>query len=247
VNDRIATPLRTPQRALAVGAHPDDIEFGAGGTLARWAEDGCEVSLLILTDGSKGSWNPNEDQPALVARRQLEQANAAAQIGVRGQIIFGGSIDGELESGVRQRVQVTAAIRRLRPDVVLGHDPWKRYRLHPDHRHAGLLITDAVVAARDPLFFPEIAIPPHRPSTLLLFEADEVDHAEAIDRSVEKKIAALLAHRSQFTTTMEISADPIAAEEETNAFDRRIRDEAEAVGRQFGIGLGEGFKRIDDL
>jgi LmbE family N-acetylglucosaminyl deacetylase len=168
-------------------------------------------------------------------------------MGVRGQIIFGGSIDGELESGVRQRVQVTAAIRRLRPDVVLGHDPWKRYRLHPDHRNAGLLVTDAVVAARDPLFFPEIAIPPHRPSTLLLFEADEVDHAEAIGRSIEKKVAALLAHRSQFTTTMEISADPISAEKDTNAFDRRIRDEAEAVGRQFGIGLGEGFKRIDDL
>jgi LmbE family N-acetylglucosaminyl deacetylase len=240
-------PLDTPARALAIGAHPDDIEFGAGGTLAKWSAAGCEVSFLILTDGSKGSWNPDENQASLVARRQHEQRRAAEEIGVTGEVIFAGAVDGELDSGVPERMQVITAIRRLRPDVVLGHDPWKRYRLHPDHRHAGLLVTDAIVAARDPLFFPEIDFAPHRPRTLLLFEADDVDHVEPIDGTIDKKIAALLSHRSQLATTMEISTDPSSNDPEVQAFERRIHAEATAAGEDFGVGAAEAFKRIDHL
>lgn len=242
-----SVPLEIPARALAIGAHPDDIEFGAGGTLAKWAAAGCEVSFLVLTDGSKGSWDPDEDQPTLVGRRQQEQRAAAAALGARGDVVFGGWIDGELDAGIRQRVQVVAAIRRLRPDVVLGHDPWKRYRLHPDHRHAGLLVTDAIVGARDPLFYPEIARAPHRPKVLLLFEADEADHVEPIDHSIEQKIAALLEHRSQRGTTMEFSADPASEAAEMAVFAQRIRDEAALAGKPANIALGEAFKRIDEL
>lgn len=244
---RAVAPLEIPERALAIGAHPDDIEFGAGGTLAKWAAAGSEVSLLILTDGSKGSWNPDEDQASLVSRRQREQLEAAAEIGVTGEVIFGGWIDGELDSGVPERMQVISAIRRLRPDVVLGHDPWKRYRLHPDHRHAGLLVTDAIVAARDPLFFPEMTIAPHRPRTLLLFEADEVDFAEPIDGTLERKIAALLTHRSQLVTTMKISDDSNANDAEVRAFEERILADATSAGEKFSLGPAEAFKRIDDL
>jgi LmbE family N-acetylglucosaminyl deacetylase len=247
VTNPTTAPLPTPERALAIGAHPDDIEFGAGATLAKWAAAGCEVSFLVLTDGSKGSWDPDEDQPSLVARRQREQRAAAGAIGVRGEIVFGGWIDGELDSGVRQRVQVTAAIRRLRPDVVLGHDPWKRYRLHPDHRHAGLVVTDSIVAARDPLFFPELAIAPHRPTSLLLFEADMVDHAEEVRGSIDQKVAALLAHGSQLGTTMDFSNDPVRRATETEAFRRRILDEAADAGRPFKIELAEAFKRMDEI
>jgi LmbE family N-acetylglucosaminyl deacetylase len=247
VTDPLSPPLAIPERALAIGAHPDDVEFGAGGTLARWAAAGCEVSLLVLTDGSKGSWDPDEDQPTLVARRQREQRSAAAALGVRGEIEFGGWIDGELDSGVRQRIQVIAAIRRLRPDVVLGHDPWKRYRLHPDHRHAGLLVTDGIVGARDPLFYPEIALAPHRPRTLLLFEADEPDHVEPIDSSIEHKVAALLEHRSQRSTTMNFSTDPERETDEADAFARKIYDDAVLAGKLANTALGEAFKQIDEL
>ena len=243
----VSSPLEVPARALAIGAHPDDIEFGSGGTLAKWAAAGCEVSFLVLTDGSKGSWDPGEDQPTLVARRQREQRDAAAALGVRGEIAFGGWIDGELDSGIRQRIQVIAAIRRLRPDVVLGHDPWKRYRLHPDHRHAGLLVTDGIVGARDPLFYPEIALPPHRPTTLLLFEADEPDHVEPIDGSIDQKIAALLEHRSQRATTMEFSTDPAREADESRAFATKISDEAMLAGKPANIAFGEAFKRLDEL
>ena len=93
-------------------------------------------------------------------------------------------------------------IRELRPEVVLGHDPWKRYRLHPDHRHAGWLVCDAIVAARDPHFFPEHGLAPHRPSALLLWEADEPNHVEDVTAFVDRKLAALEAHESQFESTM---------------------------------------------
>ncbi len=185
----LSTGLVVPTRAMAIGAHPDDVEFGAGGTLAKWAAAGCRVQHVICTDGSKGSWDPDEDLARLVVVRQAEQRDASRRLGASGDVVFLNWPDGELESGVRQRSVVAAAIRRFRPDVVLGHDPWQRYRLHPDHRHAGYLAVEGVVAARDPHFFPEQALAPHRPSTLLLFEADEPDHVEDVAGFAETKLA----------------------------------------------------------
>lgn len=137
-----STNLATPASALAVGAHPDDIDFGCGATLAKWAADGCVVNLLVCTDGSKGTWDPDADEVELVATRQNEQRAAAAALGATGEVGFLGYVDGELDSSLEQRAQVAWWIRKTKPSVVLGHDPWKRYRLHPDHRHAGLLVTD---------------------------------------------------------------------------------------------------------
>jgi len=168
--------LPTPAVALAVGAHPDDVEFGCGGTLAKWAADGCVVHHLVCTDGSKGTWNPDADIAALVVTRQAEQRAAAMALGATGSVYFLEQVDGELEATLTLRGAVAEVIRRVQPGVVLGHDPWKRYRLHPDHRAAGFLVCDGIVAARDPFFFPEQGLAPHRPSTLLLWEADEVGH-----------------------------------------------------------------------
>ena len=241
------TNLETPRRALAVGAHPDDIEFGCGGTLAKWAAAGCEIHHLVCTDGSRGTWDAAEDPARLVVTREHEQRNAAAALGGTSEVTFLRWPDGEREAGLRQRWQVCAAIRSIRPDVVIGHDPWKRYRLHPDHRNAGFLVTDGIVAARDPLFFPEQAISPHRPSTLLLFEADEPDHVEDVSTSVNTKIAALLEHRSQLRTTMDISATDEARDAEIAAFSERIRERLASTGSTAGFAAGEAFKRIDRL
>ena len=109
--------LPTPARALAVGAHPDDVEFGCGATLAKWAAAGCEVHHLVCTDGSKGTWDAGQDLAALVAQRQEEQRAAAVALGARGEVVFLGWPDGELASGLRQRWQVAYWIRRLRPEV----------------------------------------------------------------------------------------------------------------------------------
>jgi LmbE family N-acetylglucosaminyl deacetylase len=230
--------LPAPASALAIGAHPDDVEFGCGATLAKWAATGCVVHHLVCTDGSKGTWDPADDLTELVARRQDEQRAAAKALGATGEVVFLGWPDGELESGLRQRGEVAYWIRRLRPEVVLGHDPWKRYRLHPDHRHAGFLTVDGVVAARDPHFFPDQHVEHHRPSALLLFEADEPDHFEDVTDVVDVKIAALLEHRSQFESTMAI-VDPDDATQ-LAAF------RAEVVGRlvERNPGYAEAFKRM---
>jgi LmbE family N-acetylglucosaminyl deacetylase len=237
--------LPPPARALAVGAHPDDVEFGCGGTLAKWAAAGCEIHHLVCTDGSKGSWQADEDVAALVTIRQEEQRAASKALGGRGDVAFLGWPDGELESGVRQRWEVAHRIRRLRPDVVLGHDPWKRYRLHPDHRHAGFLVTDGIVAARDPHFFPEQGAAPHRPSALLLWEADEPDHTEDITEHLATKLAALMAHRSQYRSTMEI--DDETSPDQVDRFRRKIADRAAEAGLPAGIAYGESFKLITKL
>lgn len=241
----LTTNLPVPPRALAIGAHPDDIEFGAGATLAKWAAAGCEIFHLVCTDGSKGSWDPGEDQARLVATRQEEQRAASRALGGKGDCIFLGWPDGELESGLRQRWEVAYWIRRCRPDVVLGHDPWRRYRLHPDHRNAGFLATDGIVAARDPHFFPEQNLPHHRPTTLLLWEADDPDHVEDAVGYVDRKVAALLAHVSQLRSTMHIE-DP-SSREEVSGFRQRIEGRLSEHGSPAGLRAGEAFRAIRDL
>jgi len=241
----VSVNLPPPARALAIGAHPDDVEFGCGGTLAKWAAAGCEISHLVCTDGSKGSWDAADDPASLVASRQVEQRAASLALGGRGSVVFLGWRDGELESGLRQRADVCYWIRRLRPDVVLGHDPWKRYRLHPAHRPAGLLVTDGIVAARDPHFFPEQSVAPHRPSHLLLWEADEADHVEDVTTSLDRKLAALLEHRSQYRSTMDVD-DPASADQVERFRDKiRGRAAAAAAGRSFAF--AEPFKLLSKL
>jgi LmbE family N-acetylglucosaminyl deacetylase len=241
----VEVDLPVPSRALALGAHPDDIEFGCGATLAKWASLACEVHHVVCTDGSKGSWDPDEDTARLVAMRQDEQRAAARALGAKGEVVFLGWTDGELEAGQLQRAQVAYWIRRLRPDVVLGHDPWRRYRLHPDHRSAGFLVTDGIVAARDPHFFPEQSAAPHRPSALLLWEADEPDHVESVEGFAEAKLDALLQHRSQLRSTMLID-DPEATEE-VAAFRRRVLDRLGEHGALAGLVQGEAFKALHRL
>lgn len=232
-----------PSVALAIGAHPDDVEFGCGGTLAKWAAAGCVIHHLVLTDGSKGTWDPQADTAALVSRRRDEQREAARRLGATGEVVFMDEVDGELAESPELVSEIARVIRRLRPSVVLGHDPWKRYRLHPDHRHAGFLTCDAIVAARDPHFFPEHGIAHHRPDVLLLWEADEPDHAESLPSSaIDAKIAALLAHESQFESTMK-ATEPSALDD----FERRLRNRMNELGQRVGRPAAEIFKKITNL
>lgn len=238
--------LATPARALVVVAHPDDAEFQAGATLAKWARAGCEVHHLVLTDGSKGTWDPDVDQAALVLRRQEEQRAASRSLGGAG-VTFLDAVDGELAPTVARRGEVAAVIRRVRPDVVLGHDPWKRYRLHPDHHAAGRLCVDGIVAARDPFFHPEQLVDgvrPHRPDALLLFEPDEADHAEVVSEGdLAAKLRALEAHASQLGTTHFYrvgDGDPL------EEFRARERERVVEAGRWAGAPLAEAYHLIID-
>jgi LmbE family N-acetylglucosaminyl deacetylase len=239
--------LPVPDRVLAIGAHPDDIEFGCGATLAKWSAAGSEIWLLVLTDGSKGSWDPSTHPAELAELRVDEQAAAARILGAAG-VLHAGLVDGELDNGRGEREGVVGVIRRARPRVILTHDPWKRYRLHPDHRAAGFVVLDAIVAARDPHFFPGDELEPHRPEAVLLFEAEEVDHYESVDGTADKKVDALLAHRSQWRSTMGIDDTGPDAGAQRAAFTARIDGELRDWGMELaGAGAYEGFKRLTDL
>jgi len=221
------------RRVLALGAHPDDVELQAGGTIAAWARDGAHVELACFTAGEKGSHDPTSD-PAEVARvRRGEAAAAAALLGAAG-VRFLGAVDGELEATMALRVAVARLVRTVRPDVVVGHDPWRRWLLHPDHRAAGLLTVDGVVAARNPLHAPELTaegLPAHRPHSILLFGTDAPDEVVDISATIDTKLAALRAHSSQI-------GDPAD-------LDRRIRTWNAAIGDQFGLPCAEAFHLLD--
>ena len=196
--------------------------------------------MLILTDGSKGTWDPELSRQKLAASRRAEQRRAADALGAA-DVIHLDHVDGELEYSMALREELCRLIRTIRPQVVLGHDPWRRYMLHPDHRAAGFGLIDGVVAARDHLFFPEQGLEKHRPDAILLWQADEVDHREDISGTFDAKIAALLCHSTQTSTTM---GDANESEEALQLFVGRMRDLATAMGEPAGLSLAEGFKLI---
>ena len=254
----VSVDLPVPSSALAIGAHPDDIEFGAGATLAKWAAAGCRVHHLVLTDGSKGSWDPGEDLEALVAARMQECRAAAAWIDgdpdrsavADGRVQFLLRVDGELDNDAATRRDVARVIRTVRPEVLLGHDPWRRYRLHPDHRAAGFLTVDSLVAARDPHFFGDLGLEPHRPAALLLWEADLVNHVERSGEFGAAKVGALLCHHSQLQTTMGLDAgarDGSSVVDGRAGFASRIDWQLTQHGAVAGIGAGEAFHLMTDL
>lgn len=196
-----------PRRVLAIMAHPDDPEFFAGGTLAAWASCGAEVYVLILTDGSKGSDDPAMTPDALVAIRQQEQRAASAAEGVK-DVFFLGYVDGELVSTSPQiQRDVVRVIRQLRPDAVLTLDPSLVFTddgriTHSDHRAAGQIAVDvAKIAAGNRFYFPELlaeGLEPHQVREVYIASPTAQPNYEVdITDCLEKKIAALKAHRSQ--------------------------------------------------
>jgi LmbE family N-acetylglucosaminyl deacetylase len=222
------------RRALAIGAHPDDVEFQAGGTLASWAARGVHLELACFTAGEKGSHDPDAD-PALLGRvRRAEAAAAAAALGAAGPVHFLGAADGELEVTMALRLAVARLVRTVRPDVVVGHDPWRRWLLHPDHRAAGLLTVDGVVAARDPLYAPELAaegLAAHRPHTILLFGTDAPDEVVDVAATMDAKLAAVAAHASQVGDRADL--------------ERRLRTWNAAIGFDVGLAYAEAFHTLD--
>ena len=221
------------RRALAFGAHPDDVELQAGGTLAAWAGQGVHVELACFTAGEKGSPDPAADPVALAAVRRAEAQAAAAALGAAG-VHFLGAVDGELEVTMALRLAVARLVRVVRPDVVLGYDPWRRSLLHPDHRAAGFLTVDGVVAARDPLYAQELAaegLAAHRPHTVLLFGTDAPDELVEVTATIEAKLASLRAHASQISDHADL--------------ERRVRTWNAAIGADAGLQYAEAFHTLD--
>src|SRR5262249_49214241 len=143
---------------LGVFAHPDDAEIGAGGTMAKWAAEGREVHLLILTNGNKGSQVVGQDPEELARIRAEEDAAAGRALGIKDVRVLETN-DGELETTHGVRAAVVRRIREIRPQVVLSCDPttWfieNRYINHSDHKAAGAIAVDSVFpGAGNPQFF----------------------------------------------------------------------------------------------
>jgi LmbE family N-acetylglucosaminyl deacetylase len=194
-----------PKHVLIIVAHPDDPEFGAGGTIARWVRDGAQVSYVIVTDGSKGSNDHNITSDELVRLRHAEQKAAAKVLGVS-EVVFLGYPDGQVYNTPELRRDLVRQIRLHRPDLVVTHDPTTRfvgdrYINHPDHRAVGDTALDAIFPlARDRFNFPEHereGLLPHAVTHVLVRPTNEPNEWVDITDTMELKIAALREHRSQ--------------------------------------------------
>ena len=220
-------------RVMVIAAHPDDPEFGCGGTIAKLAAQGKEITYVLLTSGDKGSHDPSIRPGQLARMREREQRAAADELGVK-EVIFLRYPDGILENTLALRAQLAHIIRQHKPHILFAIDPWRHYQLHPDHRAAGFAALDAVYAAREWNIFAEQLMdddPPWRVKQIYLFWTENADHWEDVSDTIDKRIAALTRHVSQVGT-------------DTAKLDERIRERAAKVGEKYGFAYGEEFKLI---
>jgi LmbE family N-acetylglucosaminyl deacetylase len=226
---------RSPASALAVYAHPDDPEVSCGGTLARWASEGCRVEVVICTSGDKGSSDPAADPEELARRRAGEVARAGEELGVSAHHLLGHP-DGELYDERGLVHELVGVVRQARPEVLVCPDPTavffgEHYFNHRDHRTVGWAALDAVSpAASQPHYFPEAGAA-HQVSTVYLSGTMAPDVWVDVSDSLELKVKALMCHASQLAEPGEWLRGV-------------VRQRAEEAGRQAGVAFAEGFRRL---
>ncbi len=225
----------TIERVMVVTAHPDDSEFGAGGTVATMVKQGREVTYVIVTNGNKGSSDRAMTPERLAEIRADEQRNAGRTLGVA-RVEFLGYPDCELEDSRDLRRDVTRQIRRWRPDLVIAQNPHRSYNLgasHRDHRITGGVVLDCVYPlARDHMAFPELMpdYEPHKVREIHLMQWENPQVVVDISDVMDLKIKALACHASQF-------ADFAAVE-------KRVRERSAELGRTKGYAYAEAFDHI---
>jgi LmbE family N-acetylglucosaminyl deacetylase len=238
--EKQAEEFPTFERAMIVSAHPDDPDFSAAGTLARLAEAGTKVTIVICTDGSEGGEDPAVPDAELTRRRYAEQCAASAELGIT-DVIFLGHPDGRLEATIEFRGQVAAEIRRHRPELVLTHSPVINLDApiggyHPDHLAVGQATLGAVYpAARNPRAFRELlaeGLEPWKVKEVWIPLWNQGDFFVDIGSTVDRKIAALRAHESQLTNWKD--------------WEKTLRERMRQIGAATSSGYeyAEGFKRI---
>ena len=226
---------------LIIAAHPDDPEFGCGATVAKYIKEGATAYYVICTNGHRGSRANKFDAVELVETRHSEQENAANIIGVT-ETFFLDHDDGNLTANLEVKEQIVRIIRKLKPDIILTHDPSWFYQVsdgsarinHNDHRQTGIATLDAVYPlSRDLASFPEHAkagLTPHHIPEVLLFSVQTPDYFVDVSSSWETKVKAVLAHKSQVD-------DPKQTE-------KRVEERMKELGKQAGHDYAEGFIRL---
>ena len=241
-------PIALPKIALVIVAHPDDAEFGCGGTIAKWASEGWDVYIAITTDASGGGADDATDvgpeaRLAITNRRKTEQRAAAKILGVR-EVVFLDYPDGRLMPNLELRRELVRLMRRFRPTRLLCQSPdrtWKPSyaigRYHPDHLATGAATIAAVYpAAQNAWDFPELlaeGLMPHKVRELYIMGAPEINHAEDISAVFDIKIEALRAHDSQLGARF---AD----------IEKRIRQWGNDNGKAYGFEYAEVFNRAEN-
>ena len=232
----------SPKRVMIVVAHPDDADFMAAGTLAKWARQGSEICYVLCTSGDKGSSDPEVIPAELASIREREQRAASAVVGSR-DVVFLRYPDGALRNTLELRRDLVREIRRYRPDVLLCQDPTNRfsdgYVNHPDHRAAGDTALDAVYpSARDYHAYPDLieeGLMPHK--TLEVYLGGSPTSSTVwvdISDTVDVKVAALREHASQ------VGTDP----ERLAGLESRIKERAAELGAPHALAYAEGFLYI---
>jgi LmbE family N-acetylglucosaminyl deacetylase len=230
-------------RVLAITAHPDDVDFGAAGTVARWTDAGIEVVYCVVTDGDAGGFDEDFPRAEMPARRRAEQAAAAKCVGVQ-DVRFLGYPDGRVEATLGLRRDLARVIRQVRPDRVLCPSPERDYTRpgvsHPDHRAVGSAALDAVYPdARNPFAFPELLAAEGLAAwtvreVWITGAAGQASHYVDVTGTFARKIAALRAHESQTGHLGDL--------------EERIRARLAGTARQAGLPdgrLAEGFRVLD--
>ena len=234
----IFEPLH-PKVVLAVAAHPDDTEFTASGTVAKFIAEGAEVYYYIVTNANKGSSDRSLTPEQIRDMRREEQREACRILGVK-DVFFGDYEDGQVEVTPQLKCDIVRVIRQVRPDVVITMDPTEVYSVnigivnHTDHRAAGQATLDAVYPlARDYFSFRELCdtekLEPHRVGTLLMTNFGSQNFYVDITAQLDTKLQALAAHKSQVGD---------------EAFEHVKRMAADA-GRHVGAQYAESFVRLD--
>jgi LmbE family N-acetylglucosaminyl deacetylase len=194
-----------PQSAMAIVAHPDDIEFSCAGTLARWAQAGCRTSYVLLTSGDVGINDPTVSREEAIKIREAESRDAA-EIAGAAEVVFIGEPDGLLQPTLALRERLVREIRRFKPEVIIAGDPEfvasEGYINHPDHRAAAILAMDAVFpASGQPNLFSnietEFGYTAHKPRKVYFQAWGKANTFVNIEDTIEIKIKALRAHKSQ--------------------------------------------------
>jgi LmbE family N-acetylglucosaminyl deacetylase len=231
------------ERVMVVAAHPDDPEFGFGATVARMSDQGAAVTYVICTDGSQGGEDPSVPDEELTATRYAEQRAAAAVLGVK-DIVFLGFRDGHLQPNVELRRAISREIRKYRPELVLTHTPLRAIDIpigasHPDHLAVGEATLAAVYPdARNPRAYPELlqeGLEAHKVKEVWLPGFETPDHFVDATGLIERKIEAIMCHRSQFNRP----------DMEPDAPAKWIRDRMRQAGEQAGYEYAETFKRLE--
>jgi LmbE family N-acetylglucosaminyl deacetylase len=192
--------MRDKLNVMVISAHPDDAEFGAAGTVARWTREGHGVVYIVCTSGEKGTTDRQMTPDRLAAIREKEQLAAASVLGVQ-DTVFLRYPDQTLEDTAEFRKHIVRLIRHYRPDRVITSDPYRRYLWHRDHRIVGQVVMDALFPyARDHLAYPDLledGLEPHKVREALFWGADDINYPSDISETFDLKLKALKCHASQ--------------------------------------------------